>query len=86
MEAKERGISFEQLLAEYNVCTQKAQFFMGAYERRLLVFVQERIREAQFAEAWHLLPGNIPIDQQPWWKTSTWEQYLAGYSETLGQR
>ena len=84
MEAKERGISFEELLAEYDVLTP-AKFFMGAYERRLTAFVQQRVREAQFAEAWHLLPGDIPIDQQPWWKTFVWEQYLTGFSETFGK-
>ncbi|KKM05900.1 hypothetical protein LCGC14_1749410 [marine sediment metagenome] len=84
MEAHERGIPFSQLLEEYEVDTEE-HFYLGAYERQLLLFVQARIREAQFADAWHILPGNLPIDQQPWWKTEVWGRYLAGYSETIGK-
>lgn len=85
MEARERGISFAELLEEYGITDGDEVFFLGAYERQLIIFVQQRVREAQFADAWHLLPGNIPIDQQPWWKSSVWQDYLGGYSETFGK-
>lgn len=56
----------------------KRAWVAGAYERKLALFVSARVDEAQFAEAWHTLPDDLPINKQPWWKVLVWRMYLAG--------
>ena len=62
-----------------------APYVPGAYERRLGAFVSARIDEAMFADAWHTLPDDVPINQQPFWKTKVWLQFLAGRDEGVKQ-
>lgn len=84
-EARERGVSFEELRQQVIVPTPRP-YRAGAYERRLAMFVAARIEEAQIVENMHLLPDNLPINRQPWWKTKVWQALWAGESDAMRQR
>ena len=77
VEAMQRGMTTDELRAEKGI-VPPPPWVAGAYERKLAQFVSARVDEAQFAEAWHQLPDNLPINKQPWWKTPVWRMYLAG--------
>lgn len=77
-EARERGMTMAELRAEKAALVAPNPYTPGAYERGLATFLSARIEEAQWADVWHMLPGNLPIDQQPWWKTSVWFLFLSG--------
>lgn len=79
-EARERGMSMDELRAEKGLLAPQREYVPGAYERRLAEFVRARLEEADFADAWHKLPYDIPVNLQPWWKTAVWKSYLAGRS------
>lgn len=82
-EARERGMTMDELRAEKTV-SAPTPYMPGAYERRLAEFVKARMDEADFADSWHKLPYDIPINLQPWWKTAIWLPYLAGKAAGMG--
>jgi hypothetical protein len=85
VEAMNRGISLEELRDEKGIVDPQPPR-IGVYERRLALFTQRRMEEAQFADGWHMLPDNIPINLQPWWKVAIWKCFLAGQSDGYARR
>ena len=48
-------------------------------------FLAWRQEEAIVFSEFHLLPGNLPYNEQPWWKWELWKRFLDGQAEGRAQ-
>lgn len=82
-EADRLGITMQELRERHATPAPQVEYVPGAYERSLARFLAKCIEEAQFAEAWHMLPDNLPINKQPWWKVRTWLRWSSGCADGM---
>ena len=83
----------QEKYAQYLASVQSTQVEVAAaaednvalteYGNLLLMFVLNLIHEAGHVQDLHLLPNDIPIGFQPWWRVGVWEAYWAGHADGM---